>query len=188
MKIVSLLPSATEIVFALGPRRCARGGHPRVRFPAHGTGQAGRVRHRTARTGPDRRRDRRIVSSSVQSGQPIYTLDAEAIRGDRTRPDPDAGPVRGVRGAGGCGRGGARDARLPRRGYHARPDERRRRDRRDRYGRCGDRHEPACVEPDGRLRARVDGSALRSPVACGPARSRSNGPIPRSVAATGFPR
>jgi iron complex transport system substrate-binding protein len=80
VKIISLLPSATEIVFALGLDDALEGVTHECDFPA--AARSKRVVSGTAL--PDRVMTAReiddIVSSSVQSGEPIYTLDAEAIR------------------------------------------------------------------------------------------------------------
>lgn len=80
MKIVSLLPSATEIVFALGLDDALEGVTHECDFPA--SARTKRVVSGTAL--PDRPMTAReiddAVTTSVQSGEPIYTLDAAAIR------------------------------------------------------------------------------------------------------------
>jgi len=78
--IVSLLPSATEIVFALGLGDALEGVTHECDFPTEARSK--RIVSGTAL--PDRTLTAReiddIVSASVQSGAPIYTLDTSAIR------------------------------------------------------------------------------------------------------------
>lgn len=81
MRIVSLLPSATEIVFALGLDDELAGVTFECDFPAD-------ARSKTVVSGTALPTDRPLsareidatVSATVGSGEPIYTLDAERIR------------------------------------------------------------------------------------------------------------
>jgi iron complex transport system substrate-binding protein len=84
MRIVSLLPSATEIVYALGLEGHLVGVTDECDFPP----EARRVRvvSRSALpAGVEPAEVDRLVSASVGGGQPIYRLDADAIRD--LRPD-----------------------------------------------------------------------------------------------------
>jgi iron complex transport system substrate-binding protein len=80
MKIVSLLPSATEIVFALGLDAALEGVTHECDFPA--AARTNRVVSGTAlpQTPMTAREVDDAVTASVHSGTPIYTLDAAAIR------------------------------------------------------------------------------------------------------------
>lgn len=84
MKIVSLLPSATEICFALG----LEGQLEAVTFECDFPEEAKRKPHATGNAIPqvdDPAEIDRLVRASLDSGEPIYTLDDELIR----RIDPD---------------------------------------------------------------------------------------------------
>ena len=81
VKIVSLLPSATEIVFALGLGESLEGRSFECDFPTAAERVADRVGHRASRRrAPDRREIDEAVSTRVAAGESIYTLDAERIR------------------------------------------------------------------------------------------------------------
>ena len=140
MKIISLLPSATEIVFALGLEDALEGVTHECDFPA-----AARTKRVVSGTAlPDTPMTAReiddAVTASVHSGTPIYTLDAAGIRAI----DPDliltqdlcevcavpSGAVEDALATLGCQSAG----RL------ARSVERRRRDRRHRTRRRGHRN------------------------------------------------
>ena len=99
VRIVSLLPSATEIVLRAGPGRRAGRPDARVRLPAGGRRRAGhdrrRRRHRRRRQPPDQRPRRARPSTAAAR---IYRLDAGALAAARPGPDPDPGAVRRLRG------------------------------------------------------------------------------------------
>ena len=86
MRIVSLLPSATEIVCAIGLGDELVGRHPRVRLPARGARQAG---HDPERPRPDRGARR---ATSTASSRRRSTAARRSTRSTRTRwrrPQPD---------------------------------------------------------------------------------------------------
>src|SRR5688572_26395234 len=81
MKIVSLLPSATEIVFALGLGDALEGVSFECDFPAEARDKA--IVAGTALPTDDLQSGAAIdaaVRERVADGQPIYTLDRERIR------------------------------------------------------------------------------------------------------------
>ena len=81
MRIVSLLPSATEIVFALGSRRRAGRADARVRLPARGRDDAGDD-HASVGGDPRRRQPpdpRRASRIALHGGSSIYRLDERAL-------------------------------------------------------------------------------------------------------------
>jgi iron complex transport system substrate-binding protein len=84
MRIVSLLPSATEIVFALGLGDALAGVTHECDWPP-----AARSKPVVSRTtlppGASPAEVDQLVSASVEGGQPVYRLDGELIR----RLDPD---------------------------------------------------------------------------------------------------
>ena len=84
MRIVSLLPSATEIVYALGLEDQLVGVTHECDWPAAARSKTV-VSHSALAPGATPAGIDRAVSASVGSGEPIYRLDAEAIRG--LRPD-----------------------------------------------------------------------------------------------------
>jgi iron complex transport system substrate-binding protein len=84
MRILSLLPSATEIVYALGLEGHLVGVTDECDWPP----QARTVRvvsHSVLPAGVEPAEIDRLVSASIGSGQPIYRLDTDAIRD--LRPD-----------------------------------------------------------------------------------------------------
>ena len=86
MRIVSLLPSATEIVCCPRAGRRARRRHPRVRLAAGDRRHAG---HDAAASSTSRRRAardiHRLVSDAVHGGSSLYALDEEAL--EAAQPD-----------------------------------------------------------------------------------------------------
>jgi iron complex transport system substrate-binding protein len=84
MRILSLLPSATEIVYALGLAKHLVGVTDECDWPP----QARKVRvvsHSTLPAAAEPAEIDRLVSASIGGGQPIYRLDTDAIRD--LRPD-----------------------------------------------------------------------------------------------------
>jgi hypothetical protein len=84
MRIVSLLPSATEIVYALGLAEYLVGVTHECDWPP----EARRVRvvsHSALPAVAEPAEMDRLVSASIGGGQPIYRLDTDAIR--HLRPD-----------------------------------------------------------------------------------------------------
>ena len=151
MRIVSLLPSTTEILFALGAGRRGRRRDVRVRQPGRGAhphhrldvGDAGgHAPRRSTRTSPTRSPRRR----------PLPPRRRRPAR-PRRRPRGHPGPVRRLRGRRLHGRRRARPPRLHGRGAHRRPAHPR---RGARLGRCtlgrATGHEPTAAADAGRRR------------------------------------
>jgi iron complex transport system substrate-binding protein len=84
MRIVSLLPSATEIVYALNLAEDLVGVTHECDWPPEARGKL-LVSHSTLPTGASPAEVDRLVSQSLEGGNPIYRLDHEAIR--ELRPD-----------------------------------------------------------------------------------------------------
>ena len=150
MKIVSLLPSATEIVFALGLGEQLRGVSFECDYPEPARSVPDRVgngaaHRRLAQRAGDRRRGQRPRGGG---GVHLHAR-RRPDPGHRSRPDPGAGPVPGLRRAVGRGGGGARRHRVPRAGGLARPGPARRGDRLHRDGGCRDGHRRASGRADG---------------------------------------
>ena len=187
MKIVSLLPSATEIVFALGLGDQLAGVSFECDFPA--AARAIPVVSGTVLPTDGSLTASQIdaaVAANVAAGESIYTLDDARIR-DRSRPHPRSGPVSSLRRAVRCCRGGARSHRLPSRGPVARSGKSGRGDRLHRLGRNGDgngrpsanSHGSSCVLGWPRYARAFEGYHV-------PGSWRSNGRIHPSTPATGF--
>ena len=193
MRIVSLLPSATEIVCAIGLARRARRHHPRMRLPAGGRRHPGHD--------PERARPRHVVvARHPPAGHRVRPRRLVAVRAGRrgarrrgARPHPDPGAVPGLRG------------QLPR-GQRGRPGDRRRHHRRvaradldrghlqhDHHGRRDDRGGGRRGRPrrdrcaSGSVRSKPRSSRGATPAAGRPASSASNGSIRRSHPVTGSP-
>src|SRR5205807_6000506 len=84
MRIVSLLPSATEIVYALNLGEELVGITHECDWPPQARSKR-IVAHSTLPTGASPAEVDRMVSASLEGGTPIYRLDHEAIR--ELRPD-----------------------------------------------------------------------------------------------------
>src|SRR5205807_6752050 len=84
MRIVSLLPSATEIVYALNLGEELVGITHECDWPPQARSKR-IVSHSTLPTGASPAEVDRMVSASLEGGTPIYRLDHEAIR--ELRPD-----------------------------------------------------------------------------------------------------
>jgi iron complex transport system substrate-binding protein len=84
MRIVSLLPSATEIVYALGLEDDLVGVTHECDWPPAALGKR-HVSSSALPTGVSASEIDRLVSASIGDGEPIYRLDTEAIR--ELRPD-----------------------------------------------------------------------------------------------------
>jgi iron complex transport system substrate-binding protein len=84
VRILSLLPSATEIVFALGLEDCLVGVTHECDWPAAAR-QKQVVSVPLVPAGADPATIDRLVSESLNGGEPIYRLDADAVR--ELRPD-----------------------------------------------------------------------------------------------------
>lgn len=84
MRIVSLLPSATEIVYALGLGDALVGVTHECDWPPAARGKR-LVSHSVLPPGATPAEIDRLVSESLEGGEPIYRLDPEAIR--ELRPD-----------------------------------------------------------------------------------------------------
>ena len=83
-QIVSLLPSATEIVYALGLEDDLVGVTHECDWPPAALGKR-HVSSSALPTGVSAPEIDRLVSASIGDGEPIYRLDTEAIR--ELRPD-----------------------------------------------------------------------------------------------------
>ena len=87
MRIASLVPSSTEMLFALGPRRPGRGGHPRVRLaaggrlppPPHPHRRARRACRRPRSTAPCARRSARGARCTSSTRERLAELDPDLI-------------------------------------------------------------------------------------------------------------
>ena len=135
VRIVSLLPSATEIVFALGLGDELVGRQRGLRLPARRPPHPGREPPdaRTCRARPSREINAAVEDVDARH-EPLYALDDAALAAAEPGPDPDPGAVPRVRG------------RLSR-GQRGRPPARRRRD--GDQPRAGvDRGDPQ-LDPDG---------------------------------------
>jgi len=84
MRIVSLLPSATEIVYALGLEGDLVGVTHECDWPPEARGKRV-VSHSALPQGAEPAEIDRLVSASIGGGEPIYRLDTEAIQ--ELRPD-----------------------------------------------------------------------------------------------------
>jgi iron complex transport system substrate-binding protein len=84
MRIVSLLPSATEIVYALGLEGGLVGVTHECDWPPEARGKRV-VSHSALPQGAEPAEIDRLVSASIGGGEPIYRLDTEAIQ--ELRPD-----------------------------------------------------------------------------------------------------
>lgn len=84
VRILSLLPSATEIVYALGLEDDLVGVTHECDWPAGARGKR-RVSFSTFEGKPEPAEVDRLVSASIGEGEPIYRLDTDAIR--ELRPD-----------------------------------------------------------------------------------------------------
>jgi iron complex transport system substrate-binding protein len=84
MRILSLLPSATEIVYALGLGEDIVGVTHECDWPPDARSKL-RVSHSTIPTGTKPAEVDRMVTDSLDGGTPIYRLDDQAIR--EARPD-----------------------------------------------------------------------------------------------------
>jgi iron complex transport system substrate-binding protein len=84
MRIVSLLPSATEILYALNLGEDLVGVTHECDWPPEALGKR-LVSHSTLPTGASPAEVDRLVSQSLEGGNPIYRLDHEAIQ--ELRPD-----------------------------------------------------------------------------------------------------
>ena len=86
MKIVSLLPSATEIVYALGLGDSLVGVSEECDYPRRCAHEAGRLADGApARRAPLGARDRRRGARQMAEKEPLYVLDTELIA--REQPD-----------------------------------------------------------------------------------------------------
>ena len=120
MRIVSLLPSTTEILFALGAGDDVVGVTFECDHPAEARSRHDRLDQRDAR-GADPGRDRRVRGRGDAPGRgPLPPRRGRAGR-PRRRPRRHPGPLRGLRGRRLGRRRRARPPRLHRRGAHHRP-------------------------------------------------------------------
>ena len=85
MRIVSLLPSATEIVCALGLSRQLVGVTHECDYPAEATRKPRMTRSVLGLEGASSTTIDRRVRAAVAAGKPLYEIDEEALR--RARPD-----------------------------------------------------------------------------------------------------
>ena len=99
VRIVSLLPSATEIVYALGLEDHLVGVTVRVRRAAAGQGGEGGRGQRTRHRGPVPRRDRRHVREQARRRRRTCRPARRRRSPASPRPDPHPGPVPGLRAA-----------------------------------------------------------------------------------------
>ena len=121
MRIVSLLPSTTEILFADRRRRRRRRGDLRVRPPARGPRAPHRLDQRPARGARLRRRSTPSSTAAMQRRRgPLPPRRGRACRAGR-RPGGHPGPVRGLRRGRLGGRRRAGPPRLHGRGADDRP-------------------------------------------------------------------
>ena len=159
MKIVSLIPSATEIVFALGLGDSLEGVTFECDYPPEAKSKAV-----VSGTALPRRRAAALakeiddaVSATGRRRRGHLHARRRAHRRHPTRSHHRPGPVPGVCGAVGRGGGSARRARLSRRGDLTRPHDARRGHRLHRRGRRRHRHRAASVRAVmHELRARAD--------------------------------
>jgi len=85
MRIVSLLPSATEIVCALGLSRQLVGVTHECDFPAEARSKPVMTRPTLELTGASNATIDRRVRAAIESGAPLYEIDEAALR--RAKPD-----------------------------------------------------------------------------------------------------
>ena len=188
VKIVSLLPSATEIVFALGLGDSAQGVSFECDYPAAARGCPSCRGPSCPPRNPGRRTGRcRGQRAGCRRGIDLHPR-RRPDQIDRARCDPGPGPLPGLRRALGRGRRGARRDRVSGRSCLARPRGARRGDRLRGPGRASHGHGDAGGDVDGRTAQ--PGGSCPCPGAgrAVPASSSSSGPIPRSMQAIGFLR
>ena len=98
MRIVSLLPSTTEILFAIGAGDDVVGRDVRVRPPGRGPHAGRSCRPRRCPRDWPRPRSTRTSPGAMRRGEDLYHLDAGRAVRPRRRPGRHPGPVRGLRG------------------------------------------------------------------------------------------
>ena len=186
MRIVSLVPSATEMLFALGARRRGHRRHPRVRLPG-GRAESTQGHARRDRPRPRARRDRPRRARADRAGPRRSTSStSRACARLRARPDRHPGAVQRLRG---LRRRRARDRRADGPGAgdrlagpaHARRGARRRPHARPGHGRQGRGRRPR----PGRRRAHRPRPARRARTRRAGASRCSSGSTRSSSAATG---
>ena len=188
MRILSLLPSATEIVYALGLEDDLVGVTHECDWPPAARAKRS-VSFSALPPAAEPAEVDRLVSASIDGGEPIYRLDNEAVR--ELRPDlvltqdlcavcaVPSGHVNDALELLGCrAEVLSMDPELTRRGARLHPARRRCDRDRERPRRLSS---TACAAE---LRAVADSVAGSH----GPGPSRSNGPIRRSTGGTGCPR
>ena len=190
VRIVSLLPSTTEILFALGAGDDVVGVTFECDTPAEAREPHDRVDLGDARRGSRRPRSTRTSSARWRGARTSTT--SRPTRCARLDPDPGRhpGPLRGLRGRRDHGRRRARPPRLQGRGADRRPAHPRRGPRlgaAPRQGHRPRRHGAATLVDS--LRERLDAvRAQRRWPAAAAGRACSSGPTRRTPRATGSPR
>ena len=96
MRIVSLLPSATEIVYALGLEDDLVGVTHECDWPPAALGKR-HVSSSALPPGASAAEIDSLVSASIGEGEPIYRLDTEAIQGASSGSRHIPGPLRRMR-------------------------------------------------------------------------------------------
>ena len=177
MRIVSLVPSATEMLFALGLGDDVVAVTHECDYPPAARSCRG-SRVTSCRAGLTAAQIDAAVKERTLAGESIYELDTELSARAAARPDRHAGALQGVRGLRRRGPGDRRGDRQPADGDRARSAHDRRGSRRCPNNRTGHRHQGRGRRADSRDR-RAD--RPRSAWPCGPrggrAWSRSSGSI-----------
>src|ERR1700742_4023931 len=78
MRICSLLPSATEILYAIGAGECVAGVTHECDFPAEAKGKPALIRPRVDPHAAPAEIDRQVMEI-VKRGESIYAVDAELL-------------------------------------------------------------------------------------------------------------
>ncbi len=152
MKIVSMVPSATEILFALGLGDEVKGVSSDCDYPPAARSKP--VVSGSALTLDEHQSARRVdraVTDRVNAGQPIYTLDAARVEAIQPESDPRPGSLSGLRRPFGRSERGARRLGLPGTGALPRPVDPRRGHREHRRRRGSDRDCRAGSSAHGRV-------------------------------------
>ena len=185
MRIVSLVPSATEMLFALGLGDDVVAVTHECDYPPEAT-TLPRVTRDKLPAGLTPAQIDAAVKERTLNGESIYELDTEAAARAAARPDRHAGTVPGLRRLLRRRAGYRRGDRQPADGDRAGPAHGRRGSGRCPNDRTGDRHQGRGRRPDPRgLRAdrpHPPGGARRP---AGPAWSHSSGSTRRTPPATG---